>query len=466
MKIKANSIPSISLVFPMYNEKDYLAKAVQVAELVLGGMADDYEIIIVDDASTDGSGAMADSLARVNNRIKVIHHGKNRKLGGALKTGFYSAFKDIIVYTDIDLPFDLSRLKDLIPLVNEFDIIKGYRAGKRESWLRIFYSKAYNLLINFVFNVKFSDVNFSLKIFKRAVLEDMDLKSEGSFIDAEFMIKAVKLGYSIKEVELEYVPRTYGVSRLSSPAVIFKIIYEMIRLSPEVRGYSRTGLEYRKLRGLYRRSALRVRLYNFIRLLTCPFYKIREALPVGCGRVIDLGCGTGLFLNLLRITRPRENDFKFIGFDIDERKIAAARQSLGDGGYPAAEFRSGDITGSSCDFRDVKCVIMTDVLCYFNGAEKTRLLQKCFKELDAGGMVIIKDINKGATLKFLWTFIQETIVIKVLRLSRYRGFYFGNRNEYLDILEKNGFIAEAFDLSKGYIYPHILYVGKKKDSFC
>ena len=137
---------------------------------------------------------MADSLARVNNRIKVIHHGKNRKLGGALKTGFYSAFKDIIVYTDIDLPFDLSRLKDLIPLVNEFDIIKGYRAGKRESWLRIFYSKAYNLLINFVFNVKFSDVNFSLKIFKRAVLEDMDLKSEGSFIDAEFMIKAVKLG--------------------------------------------------------------------------------------------------------------------------------------------------------------------------------------------------------------------------------------------------------------------------------
>ena len=466
MKTETNKIPGVSLVLPMYNEKDYLVKTVQTAGSILGGMTDNYEIIIVDDASTDGSGTMADSLACLNNRIKVIHHGRNRKLGGALKTGFYKAVKDIIVYTDIDLPFDLSRLKDLILLVNEFDIIKGYRSGKRESLLRSFYSKAYNLLINFVFHVKFRDINFSLKIFKRSALNELELKSEGSFIDAEFMVKAANLGYSIKEVELEYTPRTYGISRLSSPGVIFKIIYEMLKLFPEVRGYSRKGLGYRKLRRLYRNSTLWIRFYNFIRLLTCPFYKIAEALPVGCGKVIDMGCGTGIFLNLVRITRGGCGNLESVGFDTDERKIAAARQSLAIGGYPAAEFKTEDITSNTCDFRGAKCVIMTDVLCYFDGAEKNRLLQKCFRELDAGGTVIIKDINKGATLKFFWTLIQETIAIRMLRLGRYRGFYFGDRNEYLDILEKNGFSAEAFDLSRGYIYPHILYVAKKKDSFC
>lgn len=448
-------IKSVSLVMPMFNEIAYLEKSVSKAIATFESFLSDFEITIVDDASYDGSEETADILCQNDKRIRVIHHKKNRKLGGALKTGFSNATKDIIIYTDIDLPFDLSILRNFLPLISEFDIVTGYRINGRESLLRTVYSGVYNLLINFIFQIKIKDVNFSLKIFKREILNEIELKSEGSFIDAEFLAKAKRLGYSIKEVGVEYSPRTYGISRLSTPGVILKILFEMIRLYPEIKLFSRKKIIYRELKILYKKTGLKTKIYNLIRFNTCPFDVIKKFIPEE-GKIVDLGCGTGLFLNKLRLNPGNRILF---GFDKDKRKIKIAMESLNGG--KDIKFNVENIISNDFNLPKAKCVTLIDILCYLSFNQKRDLLKKCFQALDLDGSLIIKDINKEFSLKFLWAFLQEFLTVRVFRLTSAEGLYFGNKKEYLSLLKESGFITEAHDLSKGYFYPHILYVGKK-----
>jgi glycosyltransferase involved in cell wall biosynthesis len=447
---------SISLVMPMYNEKDYLPRTIAIAADVLSGMTQDYEIIIVDDASTDGSGRMAEQMSKQDNRIKVIHHSKNRKLGGSLKTGFYNATGAIIVYTDIDLPFDLKVLKGLIPLTDNFDIIKGRRTGNRESLIRKIYSWVYNRLVNFIFDTGAKDINFALKIFKREILGEVELKSEGSFINAEFLAKAKRLGYSVKEVDTQYCFRTYGISRLSTAAVILKILYEMARYYPEIRYFSRKKVMRRKIKMLYKKAGLWVKIYNFIRLKTCPFDRVIELIPRR-GDILDLGCGTGILLNLLS---QDANGNKFFGFDADAKKINSAKISLDGSGNII--FEKKDILSQDVALPAAACISIIDTLYYFDNNQKKQLLKKCHESLAAGGILLIKDINRGFSVKFFWTFIQESLAVKLFRLTKARKLCFENKTVYLSILNEMGFHTEAIDISKGYFYPHIVYVCKKQ----
>lgn len=225
---------SVSLVFPMFNEIDNIDRTISTAISVCDSCLQDYEIVIVDDASYDGSERIADSFSVRNDHVRVIHHAKNRKLGGTLKTGFQAVSKEIVLYTDIDMPFDLTLLKELLPLIDGGDILVGYRIGARESLKRSVYSKLYNFLIRIAFGLKVRDVNFALKIFRKSTLNSLKLTSEGSFINAEALIKAQRLGYKIQEVPVLYTPRKYGRSRLSSLSVIFKILYEMLKFFPKL----------------------------------------------------------------------------------------------------------------------------------------------------------------------------------------------------------------------------------------
>lgn len=218
---------SLSFVFPMYNEIDNIESCIRGAMQIGDQMGIDYEIVIVDDASTDGCGALADRLAELHPVIKVIHHSVNRKLGGALKTGFASATKQYILYMDSDLPLDFADVCTAIPRIGNADMLIGYRKTRDESFRRKFISKIYNRMIRLVFGLKVRDVNFSFKLFKREVYHQIILESEGSFIDAELLIETYKKGYVIREVGLNYHPRVAGVSTLASNAVIKKIFAEM-----------------------------------------------------------------------------------------------------------------------------------------------------------------------------------------------------------------------------------------------
>jgi len=213
--------PSISVVYPMFNEEENIERAVHFAEAVLIDLSSDYEILIVNDASTDRSAELAEALARSNPCVKVFHHERNLKLGGALRTGFSNATKELVFYCDSDLPVDLTEL-------NRFD-------RTAEGPIRTLYSVVYNLLIRFLFPLRVKDINFSFKLFKREVLDKIALEAQGSFIDAELLIKGKLHGFKIVQFGVDYFPRNRGTSTLASPDVILKMIRELVAFRMKMR---------------------------------------------------------------------------------------------------------------------------------------------------------------------------------------------------------------------------------------
>lgn len=230
--------PTISIVFPMYNEEAYIHRAVRAARAALQEVHPDHEIVIVDDCSTDKTGALADELARADPRVKVVHNAANRKLGGSLRAGYAVTSKQLVLYTDADLPFDLQELPRAVRLLEyqQADVLSAYRFDRTsEGFLRTVYSLVYNTLIRVLFGLRIKDVNFSFKLFRRSLLEKFPLKSEGSLIDVEFLVRARKAGANIIQIGVDYFPRSRGLSTLSSPGVILKILRELIALWSELR---------------------------------------------------------------------------------------------------------------------------------------------------------------------------------------------------------------------------------------
>ena len=222
----------------MFNEELNIEQAVTAAVESLEKYSSDYEIIVVDDASTDRSPAIVQALSAVNRRIRVIRHPVNRKLGGALKSGYAAATRELVLYMDADLPFDPNELGRAIRALEltGSDMIAGYRLDRTiEGFRRTVYSYVYNALIGVLFGWPHRDINFSFKLMRREILEAIELRSEGSLIDAELIVKAKNHGFSIQQIGLDYFPRVRGTSTLSSPKVIIKILRELIALYPEMR---------------------------------------------------------------------------------------------------------------------------------------------------------------------------------------------------------------------------------------
>lgn len=230
--------PTISIVFPMYNEEAYILRAVRAARAVLEEINPDHEIIIVDDGSKDRTPEIADELARADPRVKVVHNAVNRKLGGSLRAGYAIATKELLLYTDADLPFDLQELPRAVRLLDyqEADVLSAYRFDRTsEGFIRTVYSFFYNTLIRVLFGLRIKDVNFSFKLFRRSLLHKFQLKSEGSLIDVEFLVRAQKVQANIIQIGVDYFPRSRGISTLSSPGVILKILKELVQLWSELR---------------------------------------------------------------------------------------------------------------------------------------------------------------------------------------------------------------------------------------
>ncbi len=219
--------PSISVVMPAYNEKDNIEEAVRSSLNTLKSACDDFEIVIVDDGSTDGTSEMLDRLSESIPELRVIHHGKNCKFGRTLRDGIAAARKELIFLTDSDNPIDMDDMKKAIPMMKEYDVVNGRRLTREPSVKRIIYTAVYNMMIRTLFRLNIQDVNFSYKMVRRELLQKLDLRSEGSFIDAEMLVEAKRNGARITEIGIMYYPRTLGESTLASPSVILKILYEM-----------------------------------------------------------------------------------------------------------------------------------------------------------------------------------------------------------------------------------------------
>ncbi|MBI2196429.1 glycosyltransferase [Candidatus Daviesbacteria bacterium] len=223
---------ALSVFFPCINEEGNLENTVQKAEEVLKELKIKYEIIIINDGSTDSTGKIADKLVRENPNIRVIHHPKNLGYGEALKSGFYNVRYDTIVYTDGDGQFDFSEVTKFLEKIKDHDVVIGYRIRRQDSFLRRLFGKGWRLTLRFIFGLTLKDVDCGFKMVKRSVLEKIShLESQrGAMINAELAIKAKKMGFLIGQVGVNHYPRLSGRPTGASLRVIVKSFADLLKL--------------------------------------------------------------------------------------------------------------------------------------------------------------------------------------------------------------------------------------------
>jgi glycosyltransferase involved in cell wall biosynthesis len=207
---------SVTLFFPMYNELESIRPMVVKSLSVLETMTNDFELLIIDDGSSDGSEKIADELAAADPRVKVIRHEVNQGYGQALRTGFARASKEIVAYTDCDQPADLELLGEAIPHLNDHDMVIGYRLNRWEGVRRFVYSKIYNFLVTVFFGVHVRDINFSFKLINQKPLRKLKLAAGSVFIDGELLAEAARNRLTIYQMPVEYKPRQFGSSHFNS----------------------------------------------------------------------------------------------------------------------------------------------------------------------------------------------------------------------------------------------------------
>jgi len=230
--------PSVSVVIPMYNEEEYVSRTLTAVTAALERAGIDHEIVLVDDASTDRTAALADAAAAADPRVRVVHNPQNLTLGGSLRAGFAAARHELVLYTDADLPFDLEEVPRAVRLlqVQEADMLVAYRFDRTaEGMRRALYTWGYSVIIRALFGLKIRDVNFAFKLFRRRLLDRFVLKSGGSFIDAELVVRTLKASGQIIQIGVDYFPRTRGESKLASGQVIVRILSELSSLWRELR---------------------------------------------------------------------------------------------------------------------------------------------------------------------------------------------------------------------------------------
>jgi glycosyltransferase involved in cell wall biosynthesis len=227
--------PSISVFFPCYNEQDNVARTVENALAVLRKLNADFEVIVVDDGSSDETARIADGLAARHGAVKVVHHPTNLGYGAALQSGFKAAAKQLIFYTDGDGQFDIAEMPPLLPLMDQYDIVSCYRLNRRDSIIRKINAWCWTKLVCLLFGLKIRDIDCAFKLYKSEIFKDMKLQSTGALIDAEILARAARKGYTITQKPVHHYPRTAGKQTGANLRVILRAFKELFRLYGRIR---------------------------------------------------------------------------------------------------------------------------------------------------------------------------------------------------------------------------------------
>jgi dolichol-phosphate mannosyltransferase len=205
-------VKSLSVVLPAFNESGNIAQAVSRALEVLPDLAETYEVIVVDDGSSDDTAEVALDIARSApaGTVRVLQHRRNSGYGAAIRSGLKAAGSELVFYTDADNQFDIGELHWLMPSIEEADVVVGFRVYRYDTALRSFLSWAYNLLVTVLFRVRVRDVDCAFKLFRREVLEKIHIDSEDFFVDTELVARARKWNFRIVEKGVRHYPRMVG----------------------------------------------------------------------------------------------------------------------------------------------------------------------------------------------------------------------------------------------------------------
>ncbi len=227
---------SLSVFFPCYNEEGNVRRVAEEALAYLPGISDDFEVILVNDGSGDATGRIADELAADEPRIRVVHHQTNRGYGGALRSGFGAATKELIFFTDGDGQFDIRQLDKLLPLIDRYDIVAGFRRRRADKVVRRLNAWLWGKLVRLVLGVRSRDVDSAFKLFRRAVVDTIEMKSNGALISAEILARAARAGFTYTELPVEHRPRLAGKQTGASLRVILRAFRELWRLRGKILG--------------------------------------------------------------------------------------------------------------------------------------------------------------------------------------------------------------------------------------
>lgn len=226
----------MSAVLPAYNEAENLEAVVAELDKALAARTGDYEIVIVEDGSFDGTARIADRLSAASSRVKAEYHPVNRGYGAALRSGFRAAKMDWIFFTDSDGQFVMDEIGKLLELGKDHDFVIGYRGERADPVHRRLYARLFGALVRSVLGVEVRDVNCAFKLIRRELIDRADLFSEGALINAELIAKLKARGVAPVEVEVSHRPRLAGAQTGGNPLVIARAFIELFVLWKRLRG--------------------------------------------------------------------------------------------------------------------------------------------------------------------------------------------------------------------------------------
>lgn len=226
----------LSFFLPLYNEEANVRAVAGQASDALERSGFEWELILVDDGSADATAALAEELCR-DPRVRLISHPSNRGYGGALKTGFSSARGELVGFCDGDGQFDPADVGRLLALIEDNDMVIGFRRRRAEGSARALPSRAWAALAGVLLGFGPRDLDCGFKLFRTGFVQSLELESEGGFISAEILAKATKLGARIAEVGLDHYPRRAGSQTGLKPLVVARAFWDLLRLYRRLRSW-------------------------------------------------------------------------------------------------------------------------------------------------------------------------------------------------------------------------------------
>ena len=231
--------PSLSLVFPVFEEEQNLDELLRSALAIGERLASDFEIIVVDDGSQDDSGRIIEGWCREHVRIRCVRHARNGGYGAALRSGLGAARGELVFFSDADLQFDLTELEKLLEHTGDFDIVAGYRSPRRDPWPRLAIACVWGVLVRILFGLRVRDIDCAFKVFRRRVVDSVPLASLGAFINTELLVRARAQGFRIHQVPVSHRRRSRGRQTGARPRVLWRALVELSTLFGELRWMER-----------------------------------------------------------------------------------------------------------------------------------------------------------------------------------------------------------------------------------
>ncbi len=228
---------TLSVVLPAHNEEANIEAVVTSCLETLPNLVQDYEVVVVDDGSHDATPRIIDRLATANSHVVALHHEVNRGYGDALMTGFANTRGNWVMFMDSDRQFDIADLERLLPYVDSYDIVAGYRIHRQDPPLRLLYAGIFNLAVRIFFGLQLRDVDCAFKVFRGDLLRGMNLEFGGALINTEMLAKARRAGATMTEVGVNHYPRLEGAQSGGSFKVVFRAMRNFWRLWWRMRTY-------------------------------------------------------------------------------------------------------------------------------------------------------------------------------------------------------------------------------------